>query len=430
MKKQITRLLQTRAKKILERHNPKIVAITGSVGKTSAKQAIITAIGAEVSVRSGLKNYNNEIGVPLAILGEKSPGKSVLGWIKLFLRTHKVSTYPEVLVLEFGIDHPGDMKVLCDIAPPNISVITGISPVHVEYFKDIDDLSREKGEIAVHTDVNGTVILNADDDRVFAMKENTQATIISYGLNSNNVSVKNIKISTRLDDSFDPGEEFVKTTADVFENGEMLGQLELTNVIGYAPVMACLAGISVVKALGLNTAQAITRLNKDFMPVSGRLRPLAGIKGSLIIDDSYNAAPAAMQNGLEILRLFTPGEEWDRRIVALGQMAELGIHSADEHRLIGMKVAEVADLFVAVGEAMLPAIDAAKEAGMDQEHIEWFKNSEDAGRYLDRVIKKGDVVYIKGSQSSRMEKVTKDLMAEPLRASELLVRQEDEWLQE
>ncbi|MBU1126549.1 MAG: UDP-N-acetylmuramoyl-tripeptide--D-alanyl-D-alanine ligase [Patescibacteria group bacterium] len=430
MKKLITKMLQQRAKKVLKKFDPQVIAITGSVGKTSAKQAIITAILDDFTVRTGLKNYNNEIGVPLAILGEKSPGKSIFGWLGLLWRSYHIKTFPEILVLEFGIDHPGDMAVLCDIAEPSIAVVTGISPVHAEYFKDIDDLAREKGEIVTYVKDIGHVILNADDERIRSMQDRTIAPVIFYGSNSTNISFKNLQITTLRDEEFDPGEVFVRTQAEIYEGMEMVGELDLTNLIGYAPAMAALAGLAVAKALDLDLATVVNRLNNGMTPVSGRLRPIPGIKGTLVIDDSYNAAPAAMQNGLEILRLFSPGEEKDRRIAVLGQMMELGSYSEDEHRMIGMKVAEVADLFIAVGERMLPAVAAAKEAGMDPEHVEWFKNSEEAGRYLDLILQTGDVVYVKGSQSSRMEKVVKDIMAEPLRAQELLVRQDEGWLKE
>lgn len=429
MKAFITKLLQKRAMAVIKRFDPKVVAITGSVGKTSAKQAIITAIGDDFTVRTGLKNYNNEIGVPLAILGEKSPGKSLIGWLKLFWRTYRIKIFPEVLVLEFGIDRPGDMFVLCSIARPDVAVVTGISPVHAEYFKDVDDLAREKGEIVMHVPDAGHVILNADNERVRAMRDRASAPVMFYGSQTVDVHFENLRIHTRTDEEFDPGEIFVKTYADVFDENGQVGQLELVNLIGYAPVMAALAGVSVAKVLDLDLGVVIERLSKHLEAVPGRLRPLSGIKGSLIIDDSYNAAPVAMQNGLEMLKLFTPGEENDRRIAVLGQMAELGQYSENEHRMIGMKAAEVVDLFIGVGEDMLPAIAAAKEAGMDPEHVEWFKSSEEAGRYLDFTIKEGDIVYVKGSQSSRMEKVVKDIMAEPLKAPDLLVRQDEGWLE-
>ncbi len=110
-------------------------------------------------------------------------------------------------------------------------------------------------------------------------------------------------------------------------------------------------------------------------------------------------------------------------------MVELGAYTEEEHRFVGLKVAECADLFIGVGGSMHTAIEAAEEAGMDPDNTEWFGSSEEAGKYLDREVQQGDIVYIKGSQSSRMEKVVKELMAEPLRAEELLVRQGKEWLE-
>lgn len=425
----VIKALQKRAKSVLETHKPTVIAVTGSYGKTSTKNAIEVALRDSVALRSSKKNFNNEIGVPLTILGENSPGKSVFGWLKLLLKP-KPKEFPDVLVLEFGADHPGDIKALCELAPPTIGVVTGVSTVHAEYFENIGQLANEKARLVEYLPADGLAVLNADDERVMKMAEKTGAKIVTYGLKSEDVSMENLKIAGRVDDSFEPGEQLAFTTANILVDGSPVGALGLKDLIGYAPAMSALAAIAVARQLGINPADAVERLNAHFGPSPGRLRPIAGIKGTLLIDDSYNAAPAAMQNGLEILRIFTPGEERDRRIAALGSMAELGKYSDDEHRLIGMKVAEVADLFVAVGEPMRTAVEAAKEAGMNPEAVEWFPNSEEAGRYLDQRLQQGDIIYVKGSQSSRMEKVVKDIMAEPLRAKELLVRQEEKWLEE
>jgi UDP-N-acetylmuramyl pentapeptide synthase len=427
MKGIIIKALQRRARKAIRKHQPTIVAVTGSIGKTSAKQAIEVVLKDSIDLRTAKKNFNNEIGVPLAILGEESPGKSVLGWAKLLLKSVP-SKFPSVLLLEFGADHPGDIQALCDLAPPTIGIITGISPVHAEFFPDIDALANEKAKLIERLPENGLAILNADDDRVFAMASKASCSTVTYGMKSSAISMANLRIAGRVDESFEPGERFATTYADVRISGSVVGEFQLKNMVGYAPAMAALAALAVSSRFQINPADAIERLNQHFGPTPGRLRPLAGIKGSLVIDDSYNAAPAAMQNGLDILKIFTPGDQTDRRIAVLGSMAELGQYNEDEHRLIGLKVAEVADLFIAVGDGMRFAVEAAKEAGMDEDAIEWFMDSDEAGRYLDRTIRQGDIIYVKGSQSSRMEKVVKDIMAEPLRAKELLVRQEDKWL--
>lgn len=428
MKKIVISMLERRARAVLRKFKPKIIAVTGSIGKTSTKQAIYTVLDGIVDIRTAEKNYNNEIGVPLTILGAKSPGKSIFGWLILFWKSYGIKEYPEVLVLEYGADHPGDIAALCDIAPPHVGVVTGVSTVHAEYFENIDALAREKATLIAQVLPNGLAVLNADDARVTEMIDHTHASVKTFGIKSLDFSVEDIRIAPRVDDSFESGETFAMTTANVKKDGAEIGQFMLRNLLGYAPVMACLAAVAVADHFNIPTTDAIKKLNTSLTAAQGRLNPLPGIKGSLVLDDSYNAAPAAMQNGLEVLRMFTPGEEQDRRIAVLGQMAELGQYSEEEHRMIGMKVGEVADLFIAVGERMNAAVEAAKEAGMDSENIEWFGTSQEAGRYLDKIIQQGDIVYVKGSQSSRMEKVVKDIMAEPLLAPQLLVRQEAKWL--
>ncbi|HAL50507.1 MAG: Alanine racemase [Candidatus Uhrbacteria bacterium GW2011_GWD2_41_121] len=430
MKNLIIYLLRSRAKSILSKFNPKIVAITGSVGKTSAKEAIALVLSAKYKVRTAKKNYNNEFGVPLTILGEKSPGKNPFGWLALFWRSYWVKDFPQVLVLEYGIDKPGDMDKLCALARPNVAVVTGISTVHAANFQSVHSLAGEKAKLAQCVLQGGCVILNEDDEKVRAMEENANERVVKYGSRSIENTFNNMELETRVDAHFSVGETFIVTRSEITISGEVYGTLELNNMIGYAPLMSALCALTVARQMDVNVTLAMQKITKELCPVPGRLNPIAGIKGSLIIDDSYNAAPAAMQNGLEALRAFTLLEGKDRKIAALGQMAELGQYTKQEHRLIGMKVAEVADVFVAVGESMRVAVEAAEEAGMYKEAIEWFATSEEAGRYLDREIQEGDIVYVKGSQSSRMERVVKDLMAEPLRASELLVRQEEKWLRQ
>ncbi|MBT4857406.1 UDP-N-acetylmuramoyl-tripeptide--D-alanyl-D-alanine ligase [Candidatus Uhrbacteria bacterium] len=431
MKKFLVSKLQSAAKRAIEQHKPIIVAVTGSFGKTSTKDAVATVLRTKYKVRTAEKNYNNEIGVPLTILGMKSPGRSSIGWLSLLWRARRLKEMPEVLVLEFGADHPGDIKALCELAPPKIGVVTGVSPVHAEYFADLDALTTEKAHLVrvLKGKGVGLAVLNGDDPRVSAMADETKADVLRYGAGElSDVRATNIALSTRLDDDFDIGEVFSITTASVEVGGHTVGSLRLENAIGYAPVLTCLAALTVGDYLNVSMSDSIDALNKDIHALPGRLRPLAGIKGSLIIDDSYNAAPAAMQHGLDVLKQFQPGEKVDRRIAVLGQMAELGAYDEQEHRFVGMKVPECADIFIGVGDRMGIAIDAAKEAGMDANAVHIFGNSEDAGRFLDGIIQQGDVVYVKGSQSSRMEKVVKDVMAEPGRANELLVRQDGKWL--
>lgn len=425
MKKFIQRLITFKAKKLLAKHQPLVIAVTGSVGKTSARNAIATILSAKFSVRETIKNYNNEFGVPLTILGAKSPGKSVFGWLRILLM--KPREVPQVFVLEYGIDRPGDMTYLCDIASPKISVLTRLSSVHAEFFASVEALAEEKAGLLSRTAKDGLCILNADDQRVIGVSGHAAAPILTYGFSQNaEVRASDYQLDTRADFSFEPGERFSLASATVTTQDNDRFEIQLENVLGQANVASVLPAIAIAKHLGITHEQILSKIPEITLE-PGRMNPIPGIKGSLIIDSSYNAAPASMAAALDVLREFVlaPGA---RRIVALGSMAELGSASEEEHRMLGLRVAEAGvDLLVTVGEMSRDTRRAAIEAGIPEAQTQHFETSIEAGRWLDSEIRKGDIILIKGSQSARMERVVKDVMAEPLRANDLLVRQEKTW---
>lgn len=423
MKLLIQKLLAVFAKQILRKYHPTIVAVTGSVGKTSTRNAIAAVLSQKFSVRSPEENYNNEWGVPLTIIGCKSPGKSILGWLKVFFKAVATcymlhaTRYPRILVLEFGLDHPGDIKQLCQIAQPDISVLTAITPVHAEFFSSIEDLAKEKGEIIRGLKSGGVALLNADDQLV--MEQRSNDLTITYGFSSvADVRAENYQTETRMDGC--------AIRFDLNLDGEH-APVVLPNLLGRGQVYAALAAAAVGKQLGMTIDEIVAGL-ATLQPQAGRMRPLAGIKGTLLLDDTYNAAPASMAAALEVLRDFSPVGS-GRRIAVLGKMAELGQYSEAEHRLLGLRAAEVADILVCVNEESCDTRRGAIEAGMDESRIEFFSASTEAGRWLDFNVQTGDIVLLKGSQSSRMEKAVKDLLADPLQSEKLLVRQYGAWLE-
>ena len=424
MKKIILRLLARKAERYLEKHKPRIVAITGSVGKTSTKDAIATVLEKDFRVRKAQGNYNNEFGVPLSILGEKSPGKSILGWLRILLAVPK--EIPQILILEYGADRPGDIVQLCKLAPPSVSVFTAISPVHVENYDSLNSLIKEKTHIITCLPENGLAVMNVDDVHVQSQVSYANTTLVTYGFSAANVQATDYRLETKEDFSFEPGEVFSSVH---FHAKTPEGEYEmiLQNVIGKQQVSAALAAIAVGQYFGMSLEKIAVQLKSHRAP-NGRLRPLPGVKGTLVLDDSYNAAPASSISALEVLREFHPYEN-SRRIAVLGNMAELGSLSESEHRMVGMRAAEVdVDILICVGEQAKHIGQGAEDAGMDTKVIRYLDNAEDAGRHLDREIKKGDIVLVKGSQSMRMEKVVKDIMAEPAHAKDLLVRQYGKWL--
>ncbi len=429
MKSLVIAQLERMAKATLAQHRPEVIAVTGSVGKTTTRQAIADALDGSFVVRAPEKNYNNEFGVPLTILGEHSAGRDPWHWAKVLWRARRRGgkDYPQLLVLEYGADKPGDIRALCTVAHPRVSVITAVSPVHVANYPSMDALIDEKASLGEETDPEGLVVLNADDTRVALMAKRMSAPVVTYSVTRDaDVRLTDVRTVITPRDTFLPGDVVSRTTATVrTHRGE--AQLVLVNCLGVGVLAACAAAVAVGGHFGVPVATAVERLSSRTQPATGRLRPIAGVKGALILDDSYNAAPASMRAGLSALAQFVP-RHGARRIAVLGKMAELGTYATDEHAAVGQQVAETAEMFVAVGAEMRGAKESAAAAGMPPNALSWFATPEAAAAFLDRNIGAGDIVLIKGSQSARMEKVVKALMAEPLRASELLARQSDSWL--
>ncbi|MBI2475332.1 UDP-N-acetylmuramoyl-tripeptide--D-alanyl-D-alanine ligase [Candidatus Uhrbacteria bacterium] len=422
MKIFIQKQLAKKARKLIEKYNPIIIGVTGSVGKTSTRDAIATVLSAKFDVAPNIKNYNNEFGLPLTILGKLSPGRSIFGWLSILFSS--VKKMPQVFVLEYAIDHPGDMNVLCQTAKPSIAVLTRISPVHAEFFRSVEQLAEEKAKLIECVPENGLVVLNADDPLVLGLAGHASAKVLTYGFSPiANVHAVDYSLWTREDFSFEPGELFSKLSFGVETNEKSRLNVEVKNMLGKASASSLIAAIAIARHLGLSDEEIISTLPKT-KHEPGRMNPIPGIKGSLILDSSYNAAPASMHSALEVLGEFYPAEN-SRRIAVLGYMAELGQYSEQEHRIIGMKTQEVGvDFLVTVGEIARDIRRGAIEAGLREDQTQHFSDSVEAGRFLDSQIKKGDIVLVKGSQSARMEKAVKDIMAEPTRAEELLVRQD------
>lgn len=431
MRSLLKRLLAALAKKTLRTYTPKIIAITGSVGKTSTRHAITTAIGSARRTRSTHGNYNNEYGVPLTILNEVSPGGSVFGWIGVLWRGWRVSCgadplYPEVLVLEFGADARGDIQYLCQIAQPTIAVVTAIGTAHSEFLGTVEDIQEEKGALIRGLTADGIAILNADDPRVLGMRHMAKGASVTFGLGAADITAANIEVAIRHDGEIEVGEVISRLSFELRAGADRV-PIKLQNVLGDAHVRSILAGATVALQLGLSPATIASNL-AQYTPMPGRLRLMTGIKRSLLIDDSYNSSPEAAHAALEVLSTI-PISSAAQRIAVLGDMLELGRYSERAHGDVGKHVATLPiDLLITVGEHARHSARGAVEQGMAQTQVYTYATSVDAGRFLQERMKRGDVVLVKGSQGARMERIVKEVMAEPLRAPQLLVRQSESWL--
>lgn len=429
MKRLLERALYLCARAILKKYRPMVIGVTGSVGKTSAKQAIFAVVSGRYRVRATAKNYNNEIGVPLTVIGVDSPGRSVVGWMYVFCRVFSLllwrhRDYPDVLVLEMGADRPGDILYLTTLAPAHIGVVTAVGEAHHEFFRDIDAIAREKQTMITHLGVDDIAVLNVDDPRVRDMGDLTRARVVTYGQTDDaRVRLVEMEISyVQNGDRVRPAGircklHYEGATVPVF----------LPGVLGRGQVMAALSAVAVGVALGMHLVEVSERLALIEFPC-GRMRIIDGIRRTTIIDDTYNASPLAMIFALDALRdvRVCAGA---RRIAVLGDMLELGSISEDAHRDIGLRVqAFNVDVLVVVGVAAQRIADEAIASGFDEQCVARFHSADDAGMFVQEIMREGDVVLVKGSQGVRLEKVVLEIMAQPADAVALLCRQSAEWL--
>lgn len=421
-------ILKIISKIILWRYNPVIIGITGSVGKTSVKEAALAILRRRFNVRGSVKNYNNEIGVPLSIIGSESGGKSFWRWLKIITRGLYIGLvgsggFPRILVLEMGADKPGDIGYITKFVKPRIGVVTAIGemPAHIEFFPERDALIREKFELVRSLSADGTAILNYDDLSVRDMRNNLpdRAVIITYGFGEGSmVKGSDYKIS---------GMENRGTLLDMLcmsfkmEFQGSLVPMKIPGLLGRAQVYAVLAASAAALSLGMNLVE-ISEGISGYRSPAGRMKLLGGIKNSWIIDDSYNSSPLAAVSALETLEKF----EGYRKIAVLGDMLELGGYTERAHTELGGQAAAICDLIFAVGPRANFIYQGALSFGFDRSNIFFFDQHQvgEAGKLLQDKIRDGDVILIKGSQSMRMEKIVKEIMAEPERAQDLLVRQE------
>jgi alanine racemase len=388
------------ARYVVAKQGLMVVGITGSVGKTTTKEAIAAVLSGSFAVFKNRANYNGLYGLPIA-LGELLPQQ-------------------RIAVLEMAADHFGEMARLCTVAPPQLAVVTTVEPAHLETFGSLDAITREKGELIAALPAGGRAVLNADDPRVLQMAARCGpgVQIITFGLtpaagaasSAAHVRASNITITregVRFDVETPAGRDHVHSP-----------------LLGRHQVYAALAAIAVGLAFDVPLEAILAQLAE--MPrIPGRLNPLPGRRGSLLLDDTYSASPAAAEAALETLAAV----EGRRKIAILGDMLELGAFETAGHEQVGRRAAALADVLVTKGNRARLLAEAARGAGMRVEQVVITYTAEDAAHAALERLGPGDVVLIKGSLATRMEQVTRLLLDDPAAAAELLVRQDAAWQQ-
>ncbi len=408
-------VLKILAKLVIRKYKPKIIGITGSVGKTSTKEAVFSVLYNKFNVNKGINNYNNEIGLPLLIFNKKSGDKSIFKWLLIFVYVIKIlifkdKNYPKILILEMASDKIGDIKYLTSIAKPDIALITVIGSSHLENFGSLKNIIKEKGSILDKLNKNNYAILNQDDKEVINFKEKIKSKVITFGRSKeSDVYISSINII------FKNG--IIGTSFKLNYSGSKI-PIFLPNILGWQYAQAAAAATAVGLSLGMNLVEIGKNLIY-YKPIKGRINLIKGIKNTYIIDDTYNSSPKSSIAALEVLNNFPVN---GRKIAVFGDMLELGKLTEKGHLQVGKKVVEFdIDYLFTLGDKSKDISKGAKEFGMLENNIFSFLSIKDIVLSLKDKLKKDDIILIKGSRGIKMEKIVYEIMKEKLEANKLLV---------
>ncbi|MBN1937661.1 MAG: alanine racemase [Anaerolineae bacterium] len=375
------------ARIILHKYATPVIAITGSSGKTIAKEAIAAVLSTRFSVFKTYGSYSGPYGLPIA-LGQ-------------------LSAEHHLAVLELAADALGEIRAQAELTHPRIGVVTSINRAHIEPMGSLDAIAGEKETLIAALPADGLAVLNRDDARVWSMRARTQAPAVGFG--------------------FDLRANFAAQDVVYTKNGIKFtlraGQIEQRvslGLFGRHHIYAALAAIVVGQAHGVPISEAVRSL-QSLEPMPGRLHPLNGIHDATLLDDTYDAGADCTLAALDALIDHLPDR---KRIVVLGGLRQLGHHQASIYQEVGQRAAQVADLLVLKGEAAQVLRSAALDAGMPESHLFVTYTNEEVVRYLRPQLDAQCAVLLKGARQERMEEIARGLMAQPERATALLVRQE------
>jgi UDP-N-acetylmuramoyl-tripeptide--D-alanyl-D-alanine ligase len=356
--------LQTLATAVRKRWGKLLVTVTGSAGKTTTKEAIAHVLSARLRVMKSEGNFNNHFGLPLMLL--------------------KLEPQYDVAVIEMGMSHAGEIRALAKIAQPEIGVVTNVAPVHLEFFDSLAGIARAKYELIESLPANGTAVLNADDDYVSQFGRGFKGKIIMYGTRATaDVRAENVQSKGREGVAFDV------VIGGVREHATL-------PLVGEHNVLNALAAVAVGLERGLKPSEAVAAL-ATLLPADkrGQVVQLGNIT---VINDCYNSNPKALEAMVDALSAMAA----KRRIVVAGEMLELGPAGEEMHRKAGEHIAgRKIDMLLGVRGAAAAMVGAARDAGM---RAEFVPASEDAGEWLAREARDGDVVLLKGSRGVKLEK--------------------------
>lgn len=416
-KKYVQRKLEKLTIKYFKKHNPKLIVVVGSVGKTTTKNAIATVLHPKFRIQAERGNLNSELSVPLAILGIEFPPEELLRSIRVWRRIFKAMRQRirepqgvDVIIQELATDAPGQIPHYGTYLRPDMAIITAVAPEHMANFPGgIDEVAKEELSVASYSDLT---IVNRDDvDERFAPYANT-TNITNYGL---------LGGEYRFDTT--DGTPIDGYTGKFFAPEFAEGVETTVHLVGDHNLKAAAVAGLVGAKFGM-TAKEIAEGLSEIQPISGRMNILSGVRNSTIIDDTYNSSPNAAVEALRTLYMINA----DQRIAILGSMNELGSFSVDAHQQVGeMCDPNFLEWVITIGDdAAHYLAPAAKRKG---NNVQSFSDPISAGAFANKVLKSGCVVLAKGSQNGvYAEEAVKILLAHT-EDQQYLVRQSSEWLE-
>jgi UDP-N-acetylmuramoyl-tripeptide--D-alanyl-D-alanine ligase len=373
-----TAALQALSRAVRVASGARVVAITGSAGKTTTKEITAEFLGTRYRVIRNRGNLNNHIGLPLSLL--------------------ELTSRPDVAVVELGMNHPGEIGTLVRIAEPDVRVWTNVGEAHLGFFPSIDAIGDAKAEILEGATTSTVLVVNGDDDRITARTRSFAGRKLTFGLE--------LPADVQAFDVADRGID--GTSASV---ATPIGSFKLmTPLIGRGNLANILAATAVGVSFDVPLAAMAERAAR-LRPASHRGDVVRLARGLVVVDDSYNANPTATQGALDVLRTTRAA---GRRVAVLGEMLELGDRAIALHEAVGRAAAAgPLDLLVAVGGAPARALaDAAIAAGLAKSSVRYFETSDEAADSATSWARAGDLVLVKGSRGVRTDKVVDRLKAE------------------
>jgi UDP-N-acetylmuramoyl-tripeptide--D-alanyl-D-alanine ligase len=366
--------LGSRACQIWRKQRPgrMVGAVAGSVGKTTTKEILAALLGARYRVLKTQGNLNNEYGLPLTLL--------------------KLDEQHEAAVIELGMSHRGELAELTKICSPDVGVITRVAVEHLEFFQSVDEIALAERELIENLPwPKATAVLNADDERVARFAEVARGPVIHFGTKA--------PAEFRAESIEDRG---LDGSAFDFVSPKGRAHLELP-LIGRHNVMNALGALAAASAWGTGAAEA-QRVFPTLAPADKRGEVVRYDEGFSIINDCYNSSPEALNSMTQLLAA-TPG--YQRRILAAGEMLELGPSSAELHSECGRRTAALRkiDWIFAVQGHAADFLRAAIDAGHPRERTKFFENSQEAAKFIEQFVEPGDLLLLKGSRGVKMERI-------------------------